>query len=72
MKILGRLFWVIAAIILGVYAVVVGGAYLVLSPFIWLVWWVISGKSFAIGNILFTIFAPTLLVFDHLEKISNI
>lgn len=72
MKILGRLFWVIVAIILGIYAVVVGGAYLVLSPFIWLVWWVISGESFAISNILFAILAPTLLVFDHLEKISNI
>jgi len=72
MKILGRLFWVIVAIILGIYAVVVGGAYLVLSPFIWLVWWAISGESFAISNILFAILAPTLLVFDHLEKISNI
>ena len=72
MKILGRLFWAIVAIILGIYAVVVGGAYLVLSPFIWLVWWVISGKSFAISNILFAILALTLLVFDHLEKISNI
>lgn len=71
MKILGRLFWVIVALILGVYAVVVGGAYLVLSPFIWLVWWVISGKSFAISNILFAILAPTLLAFDHLEKISK-
>lgn len=72
MKILGRLFWVIVAITLGVYAVVVGGAYLILSPFIWLVWWIISGKSFAISDILFAILAPTLLVFDHLEKISNI
>lgn len=72
MKILGRLFWVIVALVAGIYVVVIGGAYIICSPFIWLMWWVISGKSFAISNILFAILTPAFMVFDHLEKISNI
>ena len=71
MKIIGRLFWVILALIAGIYAVVVGGIYLICSPFIWLVWWIISGKSFPISKILFNVLVPTLMVFDQLEKISN-
>jgi hypothetical protein len=71
MKIIGRLFWVILAIIAGIYAVVIGGTYLICSPFIWLIWWIISGKSFHISNILFNLLVPTILVFDQLEKISN-
>lgn len=71
MKIIGRLFWVILALIAGIYAVVVGGIYLICSPFIWLIWWIISGKSFPISKILFNVLAPTLMVFDQLEKISN-
>ena len=71
MKIIGRLFWVILALVAGVYAVVIGGAYLICSPFIWLIWWIISGKSFPIGKILFNILFPTIMVFDQLEKISN-
>jgi hypothetical protein len=71
MKIIGRLFWVTLALVAGVYAVVIGGAYLICSPFIWLIWWIISGKSFPISKILFNILAPTLIVFDQLEKISN-
>ena len=71
MKIIGRLFWVTLALIAGVYAVVIGGAYLICSPFIWLIWWIISGKSFPISKILFNVLAPTVMVFDQLEKISN-
>ena len=71
MKIIGRLFWVTLALVAGVYAVVIGGAYLICSPFIWLIWWIISGKSFPISKILFNVLAPTLMVFDQLEKISN-
>ena len=71
MKIIGRLFWVILALIAGIYAVVVGGIYLICSPFIWLIWWIISGKSFPISKILFNVLVPTLMVFDQLEKISN-
>ena len=71
MKILGRLFWVILAIIAGIYAIVIGGAYIICSPFIWLIWWIISGKSFPISKILFNVLAPTILVFDQLEKISS-
>ena len=71
MKIIGRLFWVTLALIAGVYAVVVGGIYLICSPFIWLIWWIIGGNSFPISKILFNILAPTLMVFDQLEKISN-
>lgn len=72
MKILGRLFWVILAIIAGIYAIVIGGAYIICSPFIWLIWWIISGKSFPISKILFNVLAPTILVFDQLEKISSL
>lgn len=72
MKIIGRLFWVILALIAGIYAVVVGGIYLFCSPLLWLIWWIISGKSFPISKILFNVLAPTLLVFDQLEKISNL
>ena len=71
MKIIGRLFWVTLALVAGVYAVVIGGAYLICSPFIWLIWWIISGKSFPISKILFNVLVPTLMVFDQLEKISN-
>lgn len=71
MKIIGRLFWVILALIAGIYAVVIGGTYIICSPFIWLIWWIISGKSFHISNILFNLLVPTILVFDQLEKISN-
>ena len=71
MKIIGRLFWVTLALVAGVYAVVIGGAYLICSPFIWLIWWIISGKSFPISKILFNVLAPTVMVFDQLEKISN-
>lgn len=71
MKIIGRLFWVILALIAGIYAVVVGGIYLICSPFIWLIWWIISGNSFPISKILFNVLVPTLMVFDQLEKISN-
>lgn len=71
MKIIGRLFWVILALIAGIYAVVIGGAYIICSPFIWLIWWIISGKSFPISKILFNVLVPTILVFDQLEKISN-
>ena len=71
MKIIGRLLWVILALIVGIYAVVIGGTYIICSPFIWLIWWIISGKSFPISNILFNLLVPTILVFDHLEKISN-
>ena len=71
MKIIGRLFWVIIALIAGIYAVIIGGIYLSCSPFIWLIWWIISGKSFPISKILFNVLAPTLMVFDQLEKISN-
>ena len=71
MKIIERLFWVILAIIAGVYAVVIGGIYIICSPFIWLIWWIISGKSLPISKILFNILVQTLIVFEQLEKISN-
>ena len=71
MKIIGRLFWVILALIAGIYAVIIGGIYLSCSPFIWLIWWIISGKSLPISKILFNILVPTLIVFEQLEKISN-
>jgi hypothetical protein len=71
MKIIGRLFWVIIALIAGIYAVIIGGIYLSCSPFIWLTWWIISGKSLPISKILFNILVPTLIVFEQLEKISN-
>lgn len=72
MKIISRLFWVIIALISGIYAVVIGGIYIISSPFIWLIWYIISGKSFEIGKLLFNILIPTILVFDKLEKYSNI
>ena len=71
MKIIERLFWVIIALIAGIYAVIIGGIYLSCSPFIWLTWWIISGKSFPISKILFNILVPTLIVFEQLEIISN-
>ena len=71
MKIIGRLFWVIIALIAGIYAVIIGGIYLSCSPFIWLTWWIISGKSLPISKILFNILVPTLIVFEQLEIISN-
>lgn len=71
MKIIERLFWVILAIIAGVYAVVIGGIYIICSPYIWLTWWIISGKSLPISKILFNILVPNLIVFEQLEKISN-
>ena len=71
MKIIERLFWVILVIIAGVYAVVIGGIYIICSPYIWLTWWIISGKSLPISKILFKILVPTLIVFEQLEKISN-
>ena len=71
MKIIVRLFWVILAFIAGVYAIVFGGCYLIGSPFVWLIWWILSGKSFRIGDILMHLLMPTILVFDQLEKISN-
>lgn len=72
MNIIKRLLWVVLALISAVYAVVIGGCYLIGSPFVWLLWWVISGKSFKIGDILMHLLMPTFIVFDQMEKIYNI
>ena len=66
-----RVFWTIMALISAIYAIIVGGAYLSLSPLITLIYYGISRKSFPVWTIFIYVLAPTMLAFDYFERTFN-
>ena len=66
-----RIFWTIMALISAVYAVVVGGLYLSLSPLVTLIYYGISKKSFSVWTIFIYVLAPTMFAFDYFERAFN-